>query len=55
MEAMTGPDHDRTFHVTVHVDNRKVAAGTGRSKKEAQQNAAAEALALLREKHNGQE
>ncbi len=40
-----GPDHDKTFHVAVLVNGRRLAQGSGRSKKEAQQNAAKNGLA----------
>ncbi|HXI11719.1 MAG TPA: ribonuclease III [Thermoanaerobaculia bacterium] len=39
-----GPDHDKKFVVEVNVNNRVIARGTGSSKKEAQQQAAKEAL-----------
>ncbi|ROL59038.1 ribonuclease III, partial [Bacteroidetes/Chlorobi group bacterium MS-B_bin-24] len=39
-----GPPHDKTFRVGVYVDNILLATGTGRSKKEAEQNAAKNAL-----------
>lgn len=39
-----GPDHDKTFHVIVTVAGEKVGDGTGQSKKEAEQRAAATAL-----------
>ena len=39
-----GPDHDKTFTASVEVDGRIVGEGTGRSKKEAEQKAAARAL-----------
>jgi ribonuclease-3 len=42
-----GPDHDKTFTATVEVDGRIVGEGTGRSKKEAEQSAAASALERL--------
>jgi ribonuclease-3 len=42
-----GPDHDRTFHVAIVVDGVKRGEGTGRSKVDAEQQAAAAALALL--------
>lgn len=38
--AQKGPDHDRTFTVGVFFDSKKVAEGTGRSKQEAEQEAA---------------
>jgi ribonuclease III len=39
-----GPDHDKTFTVTVSVDGAVVGEGTGRSKQQAQQAAAEVAL-----------
>jgi ribonuclease-3 len=39
-----GPDHDKTFSAVVEVNGGVVGEGTGRSKKEAEQNAAARAL-----------
>ena len=42
--AETGPPHERTFEVAATIDGVTVARGTGRSKKEAEQEAAAAAL-----------
>lgn len=42
-----GPDHDKTFHVQVIVGNVPMGEGTGKSKKEAEQNAAREALGKM--------
>ena len=42
-----GPDHDKTFTVEVTLDGKVLAAGTGRSKKAAEQQAACAALARL--------
>jgi ribonuclease-3 len=39
-----GPDHSKTFHVEVKLDQQTLAVGTGRSKKQAEQNAASIAL-----------
>ncbi len=39
-----GPDHDKTFTACVEVEGAIVGEGTGRSKKEAEQSAAADAL-----------
>jgi len=39
-----GPPHDRTFEVSATVDGAEVARGSGRSKKDAEQAAAAAAL-----------
>ncbi len=43
-----GPGHDKTFGVEVLVDNRPVAEGKGKSKKEAEQKAARKAIQLLK-------
>lgn len=43
--AHSGPDHDKTFIVGVNIGSERVAAGEGRSKQEAEQNAAEKALA----------
>ncbi|HPR23926.1 MAG TPA: ribonuclease III [Bacillota bacterium] len=40
-----GPDHDKTFYVNLFVDGQEAGKGTGKSKKEAEQNAAKEAIA----------
>ncbi|MCJ7756183.1 MAG: ribonuclease III [Thermoanaerobaculales bacterium] len=42
--ADQGPDHDKVFTATVEVDGDIIGKGTGRSKKEAEQDAAARAL-----------
>jgi len=42
-----GPPHDRRYTCEVLVDGRRLGVGSGRSKKEAQQSAAAEALRAL--------
>jgi len=42
-----GPDHQKTFYVEVRITAEITAAGTGRSKKEAEQAAAVAALQLL--------
>jgi hypothetical protein len=36
----TGPDHDRTFWIEVHIGDRSFGAGKGKNKKEAEQDAA---------------
>jgi ribonuclease-3 len=48
----TGPDHDKTFNVVVTVAGEEVGQGTGSSKKEAEQKAAAEALQRMAESEN---
>lgn len=45
--AASGPDHARSFQVAVEVEGRTVATGSGRSKKEAEQEAARQALLAL--------
>jgi ribonuclease III len=42
-----GPPHDRTFEVSAMVEGAEVARGTGRSKKDAEQAAAAAALEAM--------
>ena len=43
----TGPDHNKSFSVEVHLNSNVIGRGTGRSKKLAEQEAAKEALALM--------
>jgi ribonuclease III len=43
----SGPDHDKIFTVSVAVSGQIIGQGSGNSKKEAEQRAAAEALAIL--------
>jgi ribonuclease-3 len=45
--AELGPEHDKTFTATAVVGGRVLGRGTGRSKKEAEQEAADEALLSL--------
>ncbi len=42
-----GPDHDKTFEVVAYVGDREYARAAGKTKKEAEQRAAAEALKQL--------
>ena len=42
--AQEGPDHDRIFTVGVYLRKEKVAQGVGRSKQEAEQEAARKAV-----------
>lgn len=44
IDSRTGPDHDPVFSVSVRVGNLTPATGTGRSKREAEQNAASALL-----------
>ena len=46
--AAEGPDHDKTFRVGVYIDDKKVATGIGKTKKDAEQAAARRALAINR-------
>lgn len=45
--SQQGPDHDKTFEVAIFLGEREYGRARGKSKKEAQQNAAARALAIL--------
>lgn len=45
--AESGPDHDKTFEVEVHLNSNVIGTGRGHSKKQAEQNAAKEALELM--------
>jgi len=48
--ASSGPDHDKRFYVEVLLEGRPRGRGAGRTKKEAEQAAAAEALRALQER-----
>lgn len=43
----TGPDHDKRFTVEIHLNSNVIGEGTGRSKKQAEQAAARQALKLM--------
>lgn len=45
--AESGPAHDKTFTVEVHLNSNPIAEGTGHSKKKAEQEAAHHALLLM--------
>ena len=47
VESENGPDHDKKFVVAVYLNSNRMAAGEGRSKKAAEQQAAKEALRLM--------
>ena len=47
LQASSGPDHDKHFTVEVHLNSNVIGKGGGRSKKEAEQQAAREALELM--------
>ncbi|MBQ7898168.1 MAG: ribonuclease III [Clostridia bacterium] len=46
----SGPDHDKTFIIRVKLNSNEIGVGKGRSKQEAEQAAAREALILFGEK-----
>ena len=48
LEKETGPDHNKTFYVGVYLKENLMGKGKGKSKKEAEQKAAKEALACLK-------
>ena len=50
----SGPDHDKQFQYEVHINSNPVGTGVGRSKKEAEQAAAKEALRLMGIDHDRQ-
>ncbi len=43
----SGPDHNKTFTFEVHLNSNVIGRGSGHSKKQAEQNAAKEALSLM--------
>jgi len=45
--AESGPDHDKTFQVRVNMKESVTATGFGKNKKEAEQNAALQALQII--------
>ena len=45
--SQTGPDHDKHFVVEVHLNSNCIGSGEGHSKKQTEQAAAKEALALM--------
>lgn len=49
LKSESGPDHLKVFEVDVHLNNNVFATGKGRSKKEAEQEAARLALVLMGE------
>ncbi len=44
----TGPDHDKSFTVGVVIDGKQISTGTGHTKKAAEQEAAYQALLILK-------
>lgn len=49
----TGPDHNKTFTVEVSYSGKKISEGSGKTKKEAEQNAAYQACKILGVVNNG--
>jgi len=47
ISSESGPDHQKVFHVDVRIDGQVAATGSGRTKKDAEQEAARLALATL--------
>lgn len=47
LEKEEGPDHDKIFYVALKIEDKVVARGSGRSKKQAEQDAARQALEAL--------
>ena len=43
----SGPDHDKLFEVEVHLNSNVIGKGKGKSKKQAEQMAAKQALSLM--------
>ncbi len=52
-ESELGPDHDKYFEVLVELGEEVIARGSGRNKKAAEQNAAQNALHILKKKMLG--
>jgi len=48
----SGPDHDRIFHVDVHCNGQTLGSGIGHAKKEAEQEAAKNAIGNLKKAHH---
>lgn len=49
VESESGPDHSKTFEVRIEFNGEILGKGMGRSKREAEQDAAKQAFALIRE------
>lgn len=47
LTSESGPDHNKTFEIEIHLNSNIISMGTGKSKKQAEQNAAKEALKLM--------
>lgn len=53
LTAESGPDHNKVFEISLSVAGIVTTTGTGKSKKEAEQQAAKKALEALRKNENG--
>ncbi len=51
--AASGPDHNKSFVAHVYVNEKQMGSGAGRSKKEAEQKAAIEALQVFKTEEKG--
>ena len=49
LSSAAGPDHDKTFRIKVRIGGRELGEGSGKSKKEAEQAAARDALSRMRQ------
>lgn len=47
LKSESGPDHNKTFVIEVHINSNPIATGEGKSKKQAEQAAAKAALELM--------
>ena len=48
--STAGPDHDKIFEISVKLNDKIIGNGSGKSKKEAEKNAAKEALKFVENK-----
>ncbi len=51
VDNVEGPDHERQYTISVHIDNNNLGTGTGRTKLGAEQEAALQALESLKVKY----
>lgn len=54
VDSAVGPDHEKIFTIEVYVSGNPVSKGTGTSKKNAEQDAARQAVELLQSVRNGE-
>ncbi len=48
LSSADGPDHDKTFKILVRIADKELGRGVGKNKKEAEQNAARDALSRIK-------